>query len=181
VNLAGNSDALLLGHSNAAGVAFNESSHGGGISQDTSDNNGIGNGTQIAAPIYLPSNVCGNALGILGHANAAGVCANGDLDVVKGGHKGHGHGHGHGNNGGDNGGVNGDDDDYLGDNGDDDAYLGDHGSNDGTGDDSYYGGSDRKASGASETEGSPVEGLTQNLGQTGGTAIPGLDLLNTLR
>ena len=188
VNLAGNSGAALLGHSNAAGIGVNESGHGGGISQDTSDNNGIGNGTQIAAPIYLPSNVCGNALGILGHANAAGVCANGDLDGVRPSHHGHGNGHGngHGDNGGDNGGVHGDDDDYLGDNGDDDDYLGDHGDNDGAGDaagdDGYYGGgSDRKTSGKSATEGSAVDGLTQNLGQAGGTAIPGLDLLNTLR
>jgi hypothetical protein len=57
VNLAGNSDALLLGHSNAAAVAHNESGHGGGIGQDTSDNNGILNGTQIYEQTNIPIDI----------------------------------------------------------------------------------------------------------------------------
>jgi hypothetical protein len=185
VNLAGNSDALL-GHSNAAAVAHNESGDGGGIDQDTSDNNGILNGTQIYAPTNIPINVCGNALGILGEANAAGVCSNGGGlgDGHHGGNGGH-HGHhgnnggdnggDHGNNGGDNGGVNGGDDgDYMGDNGNA------PGSGNASGGDDSYGGSDRNVAGKS-AEGSAVDGLTQNLGQAGGTNIAGLDLLNTLR
>jgi hypothetical protein len=181
VNLAGNSDALLFGHSNAAAIAHNESGHNDGITQDSHDNNGILNGTQIAAPMHMPINICGNALGILGEANAAAACANGGGlgGVHGGGQHGHGHGHGnghgngHGDNGGDHGGVNGDDDDYLGDHGDHDGDV--------AGDDADYGNSDRVAGKSADTEGSPVDGLTQNLGRVGGTNIGGLDLLNTLR
>jgi len=189
VNLAGNSD-VLLGHGSAAAIAHNESGHGG-ITQDTSDNNGILNGSQYAAPFEMPINICGNALGILGESSAAAACSNGGVDGVHGGNHGHGNGHGpgHGNNGGDNGGVNGDDGDYLGDdgvNGDDDGdYLGDHGVNDGggdvAGDDNYGGGSDRATSDKPADEGSAVEGLTQDLGQAGTANIAGLGLLNTLR
>jgi len=50
--------------------------HGPGTAQVTGANNGILNGTQIAVPINVPINVCGNSLGILGEANATGVCAN---------------------------------------------------------------------------------------------------------
>jgi hypothetical protein len=189
VNLAGNSDALL-GHSNAAAVAHNESGHGG-IDQDSSDNNGILNGTQFAAPVNIPINVCGNALGILGEANAAAACSNGgglgDDHHGHGQHGGNGghHGH-HGNNGGDNGGVNGGDNggvngdnggDYLGDNGDAPG----NGDTAGNGDDYYGGGSDRNVAGKSAAQESAVDGLTQNLGQAGSTNIAGLDLLNTLR
>ena len=73
-------------------MAQNESAHDQKFGQDSHDNNGIGNGLQIAAPVRLPVNVCGNALGILGEANAAASCANGH--DVQGDH---GHGHGHGN------------------------------------------------------------------------------------
>src|SRR3954462_6664791 len=50
--------------------------HGTGTAQVTGANNGILNGTQIAVPINVPINVCGNALGILGEANATAICAN---------------------------------------------------------------------------------------------------------
>lgn len=36
----------------------------------STDNVGIGNGTQLLAPIQVPVNVCGNAVAVLGHARA---------------------------------------------------------------------------------------------------------------
>jgi hypothetical protein len=60
----------------------------------TSDNVGIGNGTQVYAPIQAPVNVCGNAVAVAGAA-AAGCQGGADADQ-DGGHKGKGHGKGHG-------------------------------------------------------------------------------------
>jgi hypothetical protein len=60
VNIVGNSDALL-GHANAAGVGTNWWTEGGRVSQDTSHNNGIANGTQVYFPINVPVNVVGNS------------------------------------------------------------------------------------------------------------------------
>jgi hypothetical protein len=206
VNMVGNSDAFL-GHANAAGAGTNGEGHGTGFSQDSHDNNGIANGAQIAVPFDMPQNFCGNALGILGEANASAACLNGLGDL---GGTGHGHGgdnggqHGHGNGpGGDNGGANG------GANGGDDGdYLGDHGSHGhgtgpgtgpdtgtgtgtGTGHDtgngpanggttgSYGDGSGSgSAGGRSASEASPVDALTQG---AGGVGLGGLDVLNTLR
>lgn len=37
----------------------------------STDNVGIGNGTQLLAPIQVPVNVCGNAVAVLGHAQAS--------------------------------------------------------------------------------------------------------------
>ena len=166
VNLAGNSVAIL-GESNAAAVAHNESAHGGGFGQDSHDNNGIGNGLQIAAPVNLPVNVCGNALSILGEANAAASCTNGH-GGVNGDHRhGHGHGHGHGHDG--NAADNGDHDQYLGDGG----ALGDN-------DDTKYGSHTADMGGRSAgkpAEASPVSGLTQGVGAAN---LGGLDLLKTL-
>src|SRR4051794_12547052 len=42
-------------------------------SQDSWDNNGILNGTQLVAPVSVPLNVVGNAIGVAGEANAAGT------------------------------------------------------------------------------------------------------------
>jgi hypothetical protein len=171
VTLAGNSVGIL-GEGNAAAAVHNESGQNGWFSQDSSDNNGIGNGNQIAAPINLPINVCGNALGILGEANAAASCSNGG---GTGGNNGGGHHHDHDGNGGDNGG---DDGDYVGgDDGvaDDDDYLGNGGA------DGYDEGNQPRAAAKSATEASPVSGLTDNLGGVGGVGLGGLDVLNTLR
>ena len=182
VNLAGNAVGVL-GEGNAAAAATNESAHGHGFDQNSSDNNGIGNGLQVAAPISLPVNICGNALGILGEANASAACGN----FVGGGHghghgHGNGHGHGHGNNGngGANGGANGgDDDDYLGGNGADDGDA------DGGADGAGYGSDSNSMGGRtaakSATEGSAVDGLTQRMGGVGSVGLGGIDLLNTLR
>jgi ChpA-C len=168
VNLAGNAVGVL-GEGNAAAVAQNESAHGQKFGQDTHDNNGIGNGLQIAAPIHVPVNVCGNALGILGEANAAASCTNGGAVKGDGGHS-----HHHNGNGGDHDGT-------AADNGDDD-YLGDGGAQ-GDGGTKY--GSDTNAMGGrsaakSDTEASPVGGLTKSVGGVGTTSLGGLDLLKTL-
>nr|WP_221380915.1 chaplin family protein [Actinoplanes polyasparticus] len=133
VNLAGNS-AAVLGASSSRAVAVNESAHGhdDDITQFTGSNFGILNGTQVAVPINVPINACGNALGVLGAAQSSAACVNdrggrgfrgfGDDDWD--GDRGHGRpGHGHGDhdwddNDGD-GGVKDDDndDDYKGDGG----------------------------------------------------------------
>ena len=192
VNLSGNS-AAVLGVANSRAVSVNEKGHRDGIGQVTGANNGILNGTQIAAPINIPINVCGNSLGILGAAQSAAACANntdggffgGDNDDWDGNHGGgHGHGHGPGNgNGGDNG-VD-DDDDYKGDGGvkDDNKGYGDDtdempadadANDDGYGAQSPDTGSDSASKGGRKaTEASPVAGLTDTVG--------GLGLLNTLR
>jgi hypothetical protein len=175
VNLAGNAVGVL-GEGNAAAQAVNESGRGHGFDQNSSDNNGIANGTQIAAPIHVPVNICGNALGILGAADASAACGNG----IQGG----GHGHG-GTNGGGHG--QGHDGDNAGDNGNDD-YLGDHG-NDGNGgaqgDDAGYGSHSDATGGRtaakSATEASAVDTLTKSTGGVGSVGFGGLDLLNTLR
>jgi len=164
VNLAGNAVALL-GEANSHAVAVNrvnESARGDWDGQSTGDNNGILNGNQLYAPISLPLNVCGNALGVLGSANAAAGCVNGDdvfgrdddHDWIRDGddaddpndphgHHRHGHRHGHGDNDGDNGADNGDGD-YLGDNGSKgDGNGNDNGNDNGNGNangDNGYGG-----------------------------------------
>jgi len=139
VNLSGNAVGVL-GEANSRAVSGNriESGQGGWGNQSNGDNNGILNGTQIAAPISIPINVCGNSLGILGAAGSAAACGNdvfggddiwiddhghrhhgGGHGVFDGdnGHKGH-HGHkGHGQNAGDNGNQGDDNGQYAGDNG----------------------------------------------------------------
>jgi hypothetical protein len=161
VNLSGNAIGVL-GEGNAAAASSNESGHaGGGIKQDSSDNNGILNGTQIAAPVHVPVNVCGNALGILGEANASAACSNG----------------GHGGN-------HGDDDDNGGADGGYDDVDGDHGNHDADADADDYGTPARKAGkahGKAATEQSPVSGVTDSLGGVGGLGLGGVGLLNALR
>jgi len=131
VNLAGNS-AAVLGASSSRAVAVNESANGhdDDITQVTGSNFGILNGTQVAVPISVPINACGNALGVLGAAQSSAACVNdrGGRGFGFGGDdwdgdRGHGHGrpgHGHGDW---------DDDDNDGDHGvkDDDDYKGDGG------------------------------------------------------
>jgi hypothetical protein len=172
LNVAGNSIGVA-GEANSAAAARNESSRGHDFSQKSSRNVGILNGTQLAAPINVPINVCGNSLAVLGLANSAAACAN-DVD----GDRGHGHGHNgnggdHGHNGGNNGGK--DDDDYAGDKGDqgygDDDLAGDNGSMD-----DNYGKPGRKGN----TEAGAVDGLTQNLSNAGGLNVGGLSVLDTL-
>jgi hypothetical protein len=140
VNLSGNSVAAL-GSASSHAVSGNriESAQGGWGDQSNGDNNGILNGTQIAAPISIPINACGNSLGILGGASSAAACGNdvfGGDDVWidghgrrhHGGHDGH---DGHGVLGGDNGHKGGHKGQNAGDNGnkgdDNGQYAGDNG------------------------------------------------------
>src|SRR4051794_11575237 len=46
------------------------------VSQDSSDNNGVLNGTQLFAPVSIPVNLVGNAIGVAGEANAVGAGSN---------------------------------------------------------------------------------------------------------
>ncbi|WP_433372624.1 chaplin family protein [Actinoplanes sp. CA-142083] len=210
VNLSGNAVAVA-GIANSRAVSKNESGHGDDFVQATGVNNGILNGTQVAIPINVPINVCGNSLGILGAASSTAGCVNdlGGIDDDWGwdgdhhGHKGHGHGHG-GQNAGDNGN---DDGDYLGDNGaDDNGYGGTKPASNGYGDtkpasngygdvaddqaDDSYGdvqddaaGSGSDSNGGREAaKGSPVADLTEAVGSVSDTPGLGqLGLLNTLR
>jgi hypothetical protein len=157
LNIAGNAIGVA-GEGNAAAAATNESGQGSKFTQDSSDNNGIANGTQIAAPIHLPVNVCGNALGILGEANASAACSNG------------GSGNG-GDNGGDSGGY--PDDDVDG-----------NGGNQGGGEEPAYGEQARKAHTAhtkAATEATALDGVSQSLTNAGGLNVGGLDVLKSLR
>ena len=63
--------ALLFGPSGAAHAD---------VWQGNGDNNGILNGTQLYAPISLPTNFCGNSLGLLGPANSFAGCSNDAFD-----------------------------------------------------------------------------------------------------
>jgi hypothetical protein len=76
LNIVGNAIGVA-GEANAAGAGWNQWTEGGKVNQDSSDNNGIGNGTQAYLPINVPVNVVGNAVGVLGEANAAGTGWNG--------------------------------------------------------------------------------------------------------
>jgi hypothetical protein len=174
LNIAGNSIGVA-GEANSAAAASNESGHDGNGKQNSSGNYGVLNGTQVYAPLDIPVNVCGNALAVLGQANASAACANGT-----GGQKGHHHGD-HDGNGGDNGGDNGDYDGDAGDAGDDDGdYAGDSGSQ--GGDHGYYGDQARETHGKSAaTEAGGVDGLTQSLSNAGGLNVAGLDVLDTLK
>ncbi|GAA3936038.1 chaplin family protein [Actinoplanes auranticolor] len=184
LNVAGNSIGVA-GEANSAAVAKNESTRGHDFSQNSSRNVGILNGTQLAAPISIPINVCGNSLAVLGLANSAAACAN-DVDGDRGhghGHNGNGgdngHGHGHDGNGGDNGGK--DDDDYVA--GDDDVKddgYGDKDDNDVDGDGGNQGDKYGKPARKSTQEAGAVDGLTQNLSNAGGLNVGGLSVLDTL-
>jgi ChpA-C len=184
LNIAGNSIGVA-GEANSAAVAKNESARGHDFSQDSSRNVGILNGTQLAAPISIPINVCGNSLAVLGLANSAAACAN-DVDVD--GDRGHGHGHngnggdnGHGHNG--NGGDNGDkdDDDYVAGDGDDKGNgYGDKDDDDVAGDGGSKGDNYGKPARKSTQEAGAVDGLTQNLSNAGGLNVGGLSVLDTL-
>jgi hypothetical protein len=64
--------------------------------QSNGDNNGILNGTQIAVPVRVPVNIVGNALGILGVADARGAGVN----VTESARRGHGDVQSNGDNNG---------------------------------------------------------------------------------
>jgi hypothetical protein len=92
INVCGNSLAVLGGAYSNAICANNvwsqgrkgskwgkkESFQGGrdGFGQVTGLNNGIGNGTQLYAPISLPVNLSGNSAALLGSANSRAISVN---------------------------------------------------------------------------------------------------------
>jgi hypothetical protein len=132
LNLSGNALGVLGG---ASSHAFSgnriESAQGGWDGQFNGDNDGVLNGTQIAAPISVPLNVCGNSLGILGAAGSNAVCGNdvfGRSDIWMDDHHGHRH-HRHGGHGGHGvfGGDHGHKGHHAGDPNDPGQYGGDRG------------------------------------------------------
>lgn len=58
--------------------------HGGGPSSARSHNSGLLNGARVLAPIQVPINFCGNAIGLLGDA-AAGCAGGADASIGEGG------------------------------------------------------------------------------------------------
>jgi hypothetical protein len=84
INQNGNADSLFgISSANGAGVnhvqEHGQQAGGGwndGISQATGGNVGILNGTQIAVPITIPINQCGNADSIFGVSQARATCGN---------------------------------------------------------------------------------------------------------
>ncbi|MBB5871224.1 hypothetical protein F4553_004603 [Allocatelliglobosispora scoriae] len=86
VDVCGNAVALLgtAGASCEGGATAVNKEWGWAHYQATSGNTGILNGTQIAAPIQIPVDVCGNALGVIGGAWAG--CEGGATATNGGGH-----------------------------------------------------------------------------------------------
>jgi hypothetical protein len=137
----------ILGEGTGSGAVVSGHSSTEGAAQDSSDNNGIANGTQVIAPINAVTNVCGIGVGVLGEGTGEALC-------VSGGTKGGDHGD---DDGDDNAG---DDGDYP----DDDDNAGDEG------DDSDYGDAPRSARTAA-TEAGPVDSVTdvtQGVNSNGG-------------
>jgi hypothetical protein len=53
------------------------------MTQVSTDNNGIGNGTQVAIPVQVPINACGDGVGVLGVGlGLSGGCTNGAVNNV---------------------------------------------------------------------------------------------------
>src|SRR3954447_5250167 len=78
VNLVGNAIGVA-GEAQAAGAGSNWDESGwGDVSQTSSGNNGVVNGTQAYLPFYAPINIVGNAVALLGDADAAGAGTNGE-------------------------------------------------------------------------------------------------------
>ncbi|MEU4692082.1 chaplin family protein [Actinoplanes sp. NPDC023714] len=84
VNQVGNADSLL-GISQGSGSGLNaiggghKGNRGGwndGIAQQSVGNFGFGNGNQIAVPVAIPINQCGNATSLGGISYAAAACTN---------------------------------------------------------------------------------------------------------
>ena len=83
LNVVGNSIGVA-GEANSAGSGINFVEHGkdrkrgkgNRVTQDSSGNYGIANGTQAYLPISVPVNVVGNSAAVLGLANATGAGVN---------------------------------------------------------------------------------------------------------
>jgi hypothetical protein len=90
VNMSGNA-AAVAGKASATGVSANRVESGkvtehswggvGGFGGGSTDqvsfgNYGTLNGTQVAMPVTIPVNACGNSLALIGSASSTGICAN---------------------------------------------------------------------------------------------------------
>jgi hypothetical protein len=155
----------ILGEGTGSGIATSGGHSTEGAGQDSSDNNGILNGTQILAPVNAPVNVCGIGIGVLGEGTGAAVCSSGNQ----------------GGDHGDDGGDDGDDDDVDGDHGDDGDY-GDapRGARGAATEASPVDGLTKGVTGGGLTQGVTGGGLTDTL-NGGGLNLGGVPLLNTLR
>jgi hypothetical protein len=68
----------ILGEGTGSGAAVSgRSTESGKVKQDSSDNNGIANGTQVYAPVTAVTNVAGVGLGILGEGTGSGAVISG--------------------------------------------------------------------------------------------------------
>ncbi|MWA02781.1 DUF320 domain-containing protein [Actinomadura sp. LD22] len=90
VDVSGNGAGIVgSGHGVSKGGASVLNGGGGGGGQRTSGKGSVGGGNQVNAPISAPVNVCGNAVAIIGKAEAG---CEGGATVHNGGGAGHGRG-----------------------------------------------------------------------------------------
>jgi hypothetical protein len=83
LGVAGNAAANCKGGSEAS-IGHKRTRKSAGLPDATSIGNfGIANGNQLYAPIQVPIDVCGNALGVLGNAQAS--CKGGSRATLRGG------------------------------------------------------------------------------------------------
>ncbi len=77
---------LSVGVLAAGALLFTTNGASADVGQFSIDNNGIGNGTQVAIPIQIPVNACGIGVGaVVGVGiGASGACLNGAVDNVNG-------------------------------------------------------------------------------------------------
>src|SRR4051812_1889480 len=68
VNFVGNAIGVA-GEANAAGSGVNWTEGHRNVTQNTKDNNGVLNGLQAYAPVWVPVNAVGNSVAVLGEAN----------------------------------------------------------------------------------------------------------------
>jgi hypothetical protein len=101
VNLCGNAVAVAgfagAGCEGGSAASLDDEWSFHHFQQATGGNLGVGNGTQVAAPIQVPVNVCGNAVGVLGAAKAG---CEGGADAGRNGRHGGGKDYGHGDGNG---------------------------------------------------------------------------------
>ncbi|QSB05463.1 chaplin family protein [Natronoglycomyces albus] len=79
INACGNAVAAG-GAANASCEGGADATYNGSADLHSHDNVGLGNGNQLFAPIQVPINVCGNAIAVLGAANAS--CEGGSSAVI---------------------------------------------------------------------------------------------------
>ncbi|MCW6007093.1 chaplin [Micromonospora sp. CPCC 205371] len=91
INICGNGVGVVGVGLGVSGACFNGAAHDieesertEGLAQISGDNDGVLNGNQIAVPIQVPINVCGNGVGVVGvGVGISGACVNGaawDID-----------------------------------------------------------------------------------------------------